>query len=134
MAPIMPTKAALVLVFVFVLVMQKPVDAQPSSSRNPGGNSGPPARCFVRNCVTCDAMVPTTCVQCKNGYQLTGPSNTCDSCQPGWEQNLKAGQFVCTKCPTGSASVGGTGEESLCYRITATTARRLFQADEDQWA
>jgi hypothetical protein len=135
--------AVLLVVVAAVLLMSGPVDAQRQAriARNPGGpisnpGNGQPQfviRCFVANCGQCNTFNPYICAQCNVGYQLSA-GYACRSCQPGFEQNLDVQTFTCTKCPDGYTSNGGSGDASQCYKITATVARRLFEADEDMWA
>jgi hypothetical protein len=153
--------AAIALALATLLVMGGSAEAQGTIrqqrlSRNPGGGGppgnsppgppGPPGpppgtnpailvRCFVPNCGKCNNFNPYLCAQCNGGYQLTG-AFACNSCAPGFEQNLDSQTFTCSGCPAGFTSNGGVGEASQCYRITATTARRLFEsgAEEDLWA
>jgi hypothetical protein len=157
-------RVAIALVLATLLVMGAPADAQGTTrrtsriSRNPGGGGspgnsppgppGPPGpqgvprgtspaiviRCFVPNCGKCNNFNPYLCAQCNVGYQLTG-AFACNSCAPGYEQNLEVQTFTCSACPPGTTSPGGTGGASQCVLITATAGRRLFEADDENlWA
>lgn len=130
----------LTLVLATLLMMSGSADAQGArqqriSRPQPGGaNPELLVRCFVPNCGKCNGFNPYLCAQCNVGYQLTG-AFSCNSCAPGYEQNLEERTFVCVACGPGFTSPGGTGEASQCTPITATAARRLFGADEqDLWA
>lgn len=92
--------------------------------------------CFVRNCPAgnCSIRNPYVCLRCATGYALTSASG-CNSCAPGYEQNLDAQSFLCSKCPEGTTSPGGTGLASECKQISVTTGRRLFEDTYDEmWA
>lgn len=90
--------------------------------------------CFVRNCGTCSRRNPYVCTVCGTGYALTA-SSACNSCAPGYEQNLDAQSFSCSKCPEGTTSPGGTGLASECTVISVTLGRRLFENTYyDIWA
>lgn len=93
------------------------------------------AACFVRNCQTCNARNSYLCTRCNAGYVLTASLN-CNSCAAGYEQNLDERTFVCSKCPPGFTSPGGTGEASQCQPDppTASRGRRLFESEDDVWA
>jgi len=106
-------------------------------SRNSGGGTNPAIvrRNFVPNRGQANAFNPYLCAQCKVGYQLTD-AFSCNSCAPGFEQNIEVQTFTCSACPPGTTSPGGVGGGSQCVAITATAARRLFADDEaeDLWA
>jgi hypothetical protein len=135
--------AALALVLAILLATGGSADAQGTNqrtsriSRNPGGGTNPAilVRCFVPNCGRCNNFNPYLCAQCNVGYQLTG-AFSCNSCAPGFFQNLEVQTFTCSACPSGTTSPGGTGEGSQCVPITTALGRRLLAADaeEDLWA
>lgn len=90
--------------------------------------------CFVRNCAGCPGRNPYLCSKCNTGYALSSVGG-CTSCDVNYEQNLDERSFVCTACPPGTSSPGGTGLASECKPISVSTGRRLFaDADEDLWA
>lgn len=124
------TRLAVLLVAAIALALGGSADAQRAS---PSTNPAIVIRCFVPNCGKCNTFNPYICTQCNTGYQLSA-GFACRSCQPGYEQNLDVQSFTCTKCQDGFTSNGGVGEASQCYKITATSGRRLFDADEDLWA
>lgn len=106
-------------------------------SRKSGGGTNPAIvrRNFVPKCGQANALNPYLCAQCKVGYQLTD-AFSCNSCAPGFEQNIEVQTFTCSACPPGTTSPGGVGGGLQCVAITATAARRLFADDEaeDLWA
>jgi hypothetical protein len=130
---------AIALFLATLLIMGGFADAQATDrqqriSRNPGTSPAILVRCFVPNCGKCNNFNPYLCAACNVGYQLTG-AFSCNSCAPGFEQNFEVQTFTCSACPAGQTSPGGTGEGSQCVPITASAARRLFAADEeDLWA
>jgi hypothetical protein len=156
-SPVFSLTAAALLFLVLVAAAPSSADAQMTrlqrsrgsqvGSANANANANPIAvsrrnatpavlvRCFAANCAKCNNFNPYVCAQCNPGYQLTA-AFSCNSCAPGYEQNLDVQTFTCTACPSGYWSNGGTGQASQCYKLTTTSGRRLFeQADvDDLWA
>jgi hypothetical protein len=109
------------------------IGGQPTASAAGRASPNVVAACFVRNCLTCNSRNSYLCTRCLEGYVLTASLN-CNSCAPGYEQNLDERTFVCVKCPPGFTSPGGTGEASQCVPISVTTGRRLFGEEGDMWS
>lgn len=130
---------AILLVIATLLAMGGSADAQEiRQQRIPRTQPGDAStevlvRCFVPYCSKCNSFNPYLCAACNVGYQLTG-AFSCNSCAPGYEQNLEERTFVCVQCAPGFTSDGGVGVDSQCYPITDTVARRLFGSDDELWA
>lgn len=73
-------------------------------------------RCLAPNCNACDSVNPYFCAECKAGHALT-PAFSCNSCSPGYAQNLEERTITCVQCPLGTTSTGGVGEASQCVPL-----------------